>query len=76
MMTMTIQALSSSMTLSTQPVRQRFFLRRFIEVLVAGRQHKADLYIVEYLDRHPEYRDLHARTHDGAGALDRGLADR
>jgi hypothetical protein len=34
------------------------------------RQRKADLYIVEYLDRHPEYRDLHARSQDGAGALD------
>jgi hypothetical protein len=69
-MTMTIQALSSSMNLSAQPARQRVFLRRFIGALVEGRQRKADRCIAEYLDRHPEYRDLHARSRDGAGTLD------
>ena len=67
---MTIQALPSSMTLSAQPVRQRFLLRRLIGALVEGRQRKADRYIVEYLDRHPEYRDLHARSQHGAGLRD------
>lgn len=67
---MTIQAFSSSMTLSAQPARQRFFLRRFVVALVEGRQRKADRYIVEYLDRHPEYRGLHARSQDGAGLRD------
>jgi hypothetical protein len=75
-MTMTIQALSSSMNLSAQPVRQRFFLRRLIGALVEGRRRKADLYIVEYLDRHPEYRDLHARSQDGAGMRDQRLSGR
>ncbi len=67
---MTIQALSSSMNLSAQPAQHRFFLRRLIGALVEGRQRKADRYIVEYLDRHPEYRALHARSRDGAGTFD------
>jgi hypothetical protein len=61
-MTMTIQALSSSVNLSARPARQRFFLRRLVEALIDGRQHKADLYISEYLARHPEYRETHARV--------------
>jgi hypothetical protein len=58
-MTMTIQALSSHVQLSARPARRRFFLRRLVEALIDGRQHKADLHVAEYLDRHPEYRSMH-----------------
>jgi hypothetical protein len=67
---MTIQALSSFAKVSAQPAG-RFFLRRLVEALLNGRQRKADRHIAEYLDRHPEHRQLFARSHDHAPARER-----
>jgi hypothetical protein len=57
-MIVTVQALSSPPSVSTGTRSGRSFLRRFVESLIAGRQHKAEIVIAEYLGRHPEYLDL------------------
>jgi hypothetical protein len=60
-MTMTFQALSSALDIPARARPGHSFLRRFVDALIEGRQHKADLDIAEYLDRHPEYRVLDGR---------------
>jgi GrpB-like predicted nucleotidyltransferase (UPF0157 family) len=61
---MTSQVLSSSLDIpaesldapaSTKPASS--FWRRLVGSVIEGRQHKAALEMVEYLARHPEYRD-------------------
>ena len=73
---MTIQALSSSISVPALAKRQRSFVRRFVEAVIEGRQLKADLFAAEYLDRHPEYRDLHARAREAAGGVTSRSANR
>ena len=68
---MTIQALTSFANVSAQPARRRLFLRRLVEAVLDGRQRKADLCIAEYLDRHPEHRDMFTHMQSGTRARER-----
>jgi hypothetical protein len=58
-MTVTFQALSSSLDIPATPRPTGSLLRRFLDALIEGRQLKASYEIAEYLARHPEYHDLY-----------------
>jgi hypothetical protein len=74
-MTVTFQALSSSLNVSAKPRQGRAILRRFLDALIEGRQRKAAVKVAEYLERHPEYRELNSHR-QASDMVERRLSGR